>query len=62
MIWYKPRTKGDAPPARAFHTATLVGSKIIVFGGNLEEKYYNDVFALDTCTAGIAAIVTNKHS
>ena len=45
--------KGPGPCARYYHTVTLVGSKLFVFGGqNDAGTCFNDMWAfdLDSCT------------
>lgn len=41
---------GSVPEGRAAHTAVLWGKHIVIFGGTSGEKYFNDVFALNTGT------------
>ncbi len=53
MIWSMPNALGEGPTGRAWHSATLVGSKIIYFGGigynsNGQTQIFDDVFVLDT--------------
>lgn len=36
----------DAPPTRSGHTATLVGTEVIIFGGTSEGQYTNTVAAV----------------
>ncbi len=50
MMWYRPTVKGDAPASRSFHSATLVGSKLYVFGGSNDSQYFNDLFIFDART------------
>eukprot|EP01116_Phalansterium_solitarium_P003899 TRINITY_DN14736_c0_g1_i1.p1 TRINITY_DN14736_c0_g1~~TRINITY_DN14736_c0_g1_i1.p1 ORF type:complete len:616 (+),score=156.43 TRINITY_DN14736_c0_g1_i1:213-2060(+) len=39
---------GTVPPARAYHTANLVGSKhLYIFGGRAGNKYFNDLYVLN---------------
>ena len=39
LVWFKPRVAlGKGPSSRALHTATRVGSAILVFGGQTEKK------------------------
>jgi predicted RND superfamily exporter protein len=48
MHWSKSAVHGTQPQAVRSHTATLVGSKIFVFGGsNLEDKF-SDLMVFDT--------------
>eukprot|EP00164_Ancoracysta_twista_P005521 GFYU01007573.1.p1 GENE.GFYU01007573.1~~GFYU01007573.1.p1 ORF type:complete len:611 (+),score=152.27 GFYU01007573.1:197-2029(+) len=44
QTWDIVTPKGDAPPARAEHTASVIGSYMWVFGGN---PYLNDLCKLD---------------
>lgn len=49
MSWHYPtNVAGTAPPARAYHTACLVGRKLFIFGGRAGNRYFNDVYVLDT--------------
>lgn len=50
MQWTQRDTTGDVPPPSRAHTATLVDRKIVVFGGGLDDTYYNTVHILDTTT------------
>uniref|UniRef100_A0A0G4F3L3 Uncharacterized protein n=1 Tax=Chromera velia CCMP2878 TaxID=1169474 RepID=A0A0G4F3L3_9ALVE len=51
--WARPQVEGIGPSARGGHTATLVGSLIVVFGGHRYDgidsgfSYFNDVHILD---------------
>lgn len=51
--WIAPNLFGEGPDAREGHGAALVDKRIFIFGGcgkseTQEEKYYNDVYILDT--------------
>jgi len=50
------------PAERAGHTATLIGRKLLIYGGsqNLRPNYYNDFFELDTDPP--PAVVVSKSS
>lgn len=48
MQWTIPETTGDIPPLCRAHSAALYERKIIIFGGGIGGKYYDDVFVLDT--------------
>eukprot|EP00743_Colponemidia_sp_Colp-15_P003479 GILK01003757.1.p1 GENE.GILK01003757.1~~GILK01003757.1.p1 ORF type:complete len:615 (+),score=65.01 GILK01003757.1:73-1917(+) len=50
LSWSKPVTQGKAPPPRAAHTCTVVGSHLWFFGGNDGSQFFNDVHVLDTET------------
>jgi len=45
--WIKLEIKGDAPAPRYFHSSTVLGSKIVIFGGR-SSIWWNDVWILDT--------------
>lgn len=48
--WYSPRSRGTAPEGRYGHSAALVGTRIVYFGGKGKEKHFRDLHALDTST------------
>jgi len=48
MYWSRPETQGDQPPPCCGHTATLVDSKIIIFGGGQGTVYYDSTYIFDT--------------
>jgi hypothetical protein len=48
MTWSIPSIQGTQPPARYAHTATLMGNKLIVFGGFNGRSYLDDLNILDT--------------
>ena len=70
MQWTTRDTIGDIPPPSRAHTATLVDRKIVIFGGGVDEVYYNSVAILDTATrqwsrpdiAGILPAQRRSHS
>jgi len=39
---------GQGPSERAGHTATLVGRKLVIYGGSCVDEYLGDMFVLDT--------------
>lgn len=49
--WQLQSPAGAAPAPRSYHSATVVGRKVVVFGGNGEGDTYGDVHVLDTGTA-----------
>mmetsp|Transcript_74556 Transcript_74556/g.199391 ORF Transcript_74556/g.199391 Transcript_74556/m.199391 type:complete len:1596 (-) Transcript_74556:922-5709(-) len=50
MKWFRPPTSGPQPPARAAHTATVVGNRLYIFGGNNGSVRLNDLHSLDMQT------------
>lgn len=50
MTWSIPSVQGMQPPARYAHTATLMGNKLIIFGGFNGRSYLDDLSVLDTST------------
>eukprot|EP01097_Dermamoeba_algensis_P005731 TRINITY_DN3627_c0_g1_i1.p1 TRINITY_DN3627_c0_g1~~TRINITY_DN3627_c0_g1_i1.p1 ORF type:complete len:732 (+),score=161.29 TRINITY_DN3627_c0_g1_i1:33-2198(+) len=53
LAWEKPQVKGNGPSPRAFHSSSVFGKRIIIFGGIGEKKkYFNDVFVFDTDSMG----------
>lgn len=47
MLWYPPAVSGDAPSCRSGHTATVLGSDLVVFGGVRGRQWLNTVSVLD---------------
>ncbi|WOK92296.1 kelch domain-containing protein 3 [Canna indica] len=51
--WIMPDLYGEGPDAREGHSAVLIDKRLFIFGGcgkseTHEEKYYNDLYILDT--------------
>eukprot|EP00933_Yihiella_yeosuensis_P068271 TRINITY_DN7371_c1_g3_i1.p1 TRINITY_DN7371_c1_g3~~TRINITY_DN7371_c1_g3_i1.p1 ORF type:complete len:453 (+),score=89.39 TRINITY_DN7371_c1_g3_i1:43-1359(+) len=46
--WAHPRCRGTAPEPRYGHSAALVGSRVVYFGGRGKETHFRDLHALDT--------------
>uniref|UniRef100_A0A8C9YJ54 Rab9 effector protein with kelch motifs n=1 Tax=Sander lucioperca TaxID=283035 RepID=A0A8C9YJ54_SANLU len=46
--WSQPETRGRNLPARHGHIVVAVGSKIYIHGGMAGDKFYNDMYSLDT--------------
>jgi Kelch motif/Galactose oxidase, central domain len=47
MQWSHPEMQGDLPPPCRAHSATLVGRKIVIFGGGEGATYYHTVHVFD---------------
>ncbi|KAF8489448.1 hypothetical protein F5888DRAFT_1929890 [Russula emetica] len=45
--WTRVVVNGPGPNGRPYHTTTVVGSKLFVFGGRTYESVFNDMWALD---------------
>lgn len=50
MKWTKPLVHGDLPVKRSYHTLSLIGEKIYLFGGycKASNTTLNDLHVLDT--------------
>eukprot|EP00439_Symbiodinium_sp_Y106_P085517 s211_g28.t2 len=46
--WTVPRCRGTAPLPRYSHSAALVGSRVVYFGGKGKDSCFRDLHALDT--------------
>jgi len=46
--WSTPRCRGTAPEPRYGHSAALVGSRVVYFGGKGKGTHFRDLHALDT--------------
>lgn len=49
-MWAQPRCRGTAPESRYGHSAALVGTRIVYFGGRGKEKHFRDLHALDAAS------------
>lgn len=47
LTWHEWRTHGDVPQKKGYHTANLVGDKMVVFGGSDGHASFADVHVLD---------------
>jgi Rab9 effector protein with kelch motifs len=47
LRWQMAYSSGPTPAGRTKHTATLIGSKLYVFGGGDGLRLFNDIFCLD---------------
>ena len=61
LKWSRPMVSGVVPEARAYHSATVCGRKIYMFGGRLyeDEEHSQDVYSLDLDTFTWNYIVTH---
>jgi len=48
--WLQPRCRGSAPEERYGHSAALVGTRVVYFGGKGATKHFRDLHALDAGT------------
>jgi len=46
-LWTQPRCRGTAPEPRYGHSAALVGTRVVYFGGRGKDKHFRDLHALD---------------
>jgi len=49
-MWSQPRCRGTAPEPRYGHSAALVGTRIVYFGGRGKGKHFRDLHALDAAS------------
>jgi len=49
-MWTLPRCRGTAPEPRYGHSAALVGTRIVYFGGRGKAKHFRDLHALDAAS------------
>lgn len=52
LLWYAPEATGAQPCPRAAHSATVVGTRVYVFGGNDGTRLFNDLHILEVETMG----------
>jgi hypothetical protein len=62
LTWEEWKTKGDPPARKGYHTANLVGDKMIVFGGSDGHASFADVHVLDLgtcflCSGGVVLMI-----
>ncbi|XP_043952043.1 rab9 effector protein with kelch motifs isoform X1 [Gambusia affinis] len=46
--WFQPETQGRQPASRHGHVIAAVGSKIYIHGGMAGDKFFNDMYSLDS--------------
>lgn len=49
-LWSTPRCRGTAPEARYGHSAALVGTRVVYFGGRGKATHFRDLHALDAAS------------
>jgi hypothetical protein len=47
LTWINPTLSGVPPAQRSYHTASLIGDKILFFGGKKGKTWHNDLIMLD---------------
>jgi Galactose oxidase, central domain len=47
-VWTTPKVEGMPPKPRSFHSATAVGNKMVIFGGNNKTSCFNTVHVLES--------------
>lgn len=47
-VWTTPKVEGMPPKPRSFHSATVVGNKMVIFGGNNKTSCFNTVHVLES--------------
>ncbi|WWD06222.1 hypothetical protein V865_004308 [Kwoniella europaea PYCC6329] len=63
LSWQEWKTKGDIPQKKGYHTANLVGDKMIVFGGSDGHASFADIHILNLQTRVWTLISTDvKHN
>ncbi|KAI8924571.1 hypothetical protein BC831DRAFT_377987, partial [Entophlyctis helioformis] len=50
LQWEAVETKGPQPAARGYHTSTLFGDTVVVYGGSDSRECFADVWSLDLAT------------
>merc|ERR1711977_710677 len=47
LSWFQPNPLGETPSPRSLHTATAVGNRLFIFGGQESGYTFGDIFVLD---------------
>jgi N-acetylneuraminic acid mutarotase len=50
LTWHEWRTRGDVPPRKGYHSASLVGDRMVVYGGSDGHASFADVHVLNLRT------------
>ncbi|CAN0268164.1 unnamed protein product, partial [Ectocarpus fasciculatus] len=61
--WRHPTIDGSNPAPRSYHSSTVVGNLMVVFGGNNQNESFDKVHVLDTSEQSFKknSTRTNKH-
>ncbi|TYJ57536.1 hypothetical protein B9479_001854 [Cryptococcus floricola] len=63
LVWLEWKTKGDVPQKKGYHTANLIGDKMVVFGGSDGHASFADVHVLNLQTCVWTLVNTDiKHN
>ncbi|WVQ82627.1 hypothetical protein IAT38_004759 [Cryptococcus sp. DSM 104549] len=63
LSWQEWKTKGDVPQKKGYHTANLIGDKMVVFGGSDGHASFADVHVLNLKTRVWTLVNTDiKHN
>lgn len=63
LTWHEWRTRGDVPQKKGYHTANLIGDKMIVFGGSDGHASFAHVHVLNLQTMTWTLVPTEvKHN
>ncbi len=61
LVWTEWVTSGDIPQKKGYHTANLVGNKMIVFGGSDGHASFADVHILNLGKLCISGKIDHRH-
>lgn len=50
LSWFQPNPLGDTPSPRSLHTASAIGNRLFIFGGQESGYTFGDIFVLDIDT------------
>lgn len=61
LSWQEWSTKGSAPQKKGYHTANLVGAKMVVFGGSDGHASFADVHVLNLRESFLSPALIQRH-
>ena len=62
MHWSLVAAKGAVPEPRGYHTASLIGEKILIFGGSDTQSCFSDTILFDTSNHfNLSRFITNYY-